>query len=155
MKKFSRTLRALSLESTTAFLAYLAVIVGVPILFNPGDFAPDTVKQAFPVALVIWWGFALAFGGITTLVGLVWPMWYSMRIEQIGLLFLSFSSGTYSLALASYGTTSGRFLTVVTFALFSLSCAVRYRELGRLAKAYSYAQSLSKNQEGIENDHNS
>jgi hypothetical protein len=152
MKKFTRTLRALSLESTTAFLAYLSVIVGVPILVNPGDFAPETVKQAFPVLLVLWWAFALVFGGITTLVGLVWPMWYSMRIEQIGLLFLSFGAGTYALALASYGSTSGRFLTVVTFSLFSLSCAVRYRELGRLAKAYSYAQSLSKKQEGIENE---
>lgn len=152
MKKFSRALRALSLESTTAFLAYLSIIVGVPILVNPGDFAPETVKQAFPLVLVLWWAFALVFGGITTLVGLVWPMWYSMRIEQIGLLLLSFGSGTYALALASYGTTSGRYLTVMTFSLFSLSCAVRYRELGKLAKAYSYAQHLSKSQEGIEDD---
>lgn len=152
MKKFTRTLRALSLESTTAFLAYLSVIVGVPILVKPEQFAPDSVKQAFPDILTQSWGFALAFGGIVTLVGLVWPAWYSMRIEQIGLLFLSFGAGTYALALASYGSTSGRLLTVVTFALFSLSCAVRYKELGRLAKAYSYAQSLSKRQEGIEDE---
>lgn len=152
MKKFSRALRALSLESTTAFLAYLSIIVGVPILVNPSSFAPETVKQAYPLFLVLWWAFALVFGGITTLIGLVWPMWYSMRIEQIGLLLLSFGSGSYSLVLGTYGTTPGRFLTVMTFALFSLSCAVRYRELGKLAKAYSYAQSLSKNQEGIEDD---
>jgi hypothetical protein len=150
MKKFTRTFRALRLESTTAFLAYLATIVGVPILISPNGFAPESVKQAFPTALIMWWGFALAFGGVATLVGLVWPTWYSMRIEQIGLLFLSFGSGTYALALSSYGTGNGRFLTVLTFALFSLSCAVRYVELGKLAKAYSYAQELSKNQEGIE-----
>lgn len=152
MVKFSRTLRALSLESTTAFLAYLATIFGVPILVNPTEFAPESVKQAFPLVLVMWWGLSLAFGGVTTLIGLVWPMWYSMRIEQIGLLFLSFGSGTYALAITSYGSSSGRFLTALTFALFSLSCAVRYIELGRLAKAYSYAQRLSRNQEGMEND---
>jgi hypothetical protein len=143
MKKFTRTLRALSLESTTAFLAYLSVIVGVPILANPSEFAPESVKQTLPL------------GGIATLVGLVWPMWYSMRIEQLGLLFLSFGSGTYALAVTSYGVGTGRFLTVLTFALFSLSCAVRYRELGKLAKAYSYAQTLSKSQEGMEDDDHS
>lgn len=155
MKKFTRTLRALSLESTTAFLAYLSVIVGVPILANPTEFAPESVKQTLPLVYIIWWGISLAFGGVATLVGLVWPMWYSMRIEQLGLLFLSFGSGTYALALTSYGTGTGRFLTVLTFALFSLSCAVRYRELGKLAKAYSYAQTLSKSQEGMEDDNRS
>jgi len=152
MRKFTRTLRALSLESTTAFLAYLAVITGLPILINPDEFAPESVKQAFPVIVIMWWGISLVFGGLTTLVGLVWPMWYSMRIEQIGLLFLSFGTGTYALALATNGAGSGRYLTVLTFALFSISCAVRYRELGKLAKAYSYAQTLSRTQEGIDDD---
>lgn len=152
MKKFTRSLRALSLESTTAFLAYLSIIVGVPILVNPTEFAPESVKQTLPLLFILWWGLSLAFGGVATLIGLVWPMWYSLRIEQIGLLFLSFGAGTYALAVTSYGIGTGRFLTVLTFTLFSLSCAVRYRELGKLAKAYSYAQSLSKNQEGIEDD---
>lgn len=152
MHRVTRTLRALSLESTTAFLAYLSFVTGIPILINPSEFAPESVKQAFPLAIILWWGFSLAFGGVATVIGLVWPMWYSMRIEQIGLLFLSFGAGTYALAVSSYGSGTGRLLTVLTFALFSISCAVRYRELGKLAKAYSYAQTLSKTQEGIDDD---
>lgn len=152
MNKLTRTFRALSLESTTAFLAYLSVIVGVPILANPTEFAPESVKQTLPLALILWWGGSLVFGGVATFIGLVWPIWYSMRIEQIGLLFLSFGAGTYGLAVASYGVGTGRFLTVLTFALFSLSCALRYRELGKLAKAYSYAQGLSRTQEAIDDN---
>lgn len=152
MHKFTRTLRALSLESTTAFLAYLSFVTGVPILISPSEFAPESVKHAFPLAIILWWGFSLAFGGLSTLIGLAWPAWYSMRIEQIGLLFLSSGAGTYGLAVFSYGSGTGRMFTVLTFTLFSISCAVRYRELGKLAKAYSYAQTLSKTQEGIDDN---
>lgn len=126
---YRRVLMALVLTSVEAFVAVLALLAGVPILFDPASLAPTSVLRLLPVWAVYCWGAGMTIGGIGTFMGIVLEEY---RLERIGVLALASTVTIFFLALI--GFLPGSFVALLTFGLFSLSMYARYWVLGELIK---------------------
>ncbi len=115
------------LASVEAFLSFLCILVGLPILINPTTLAPGSIMALLPLPLVYWWATGLTVGGGASLYGIIAV---EPRIERAGVLCLGTTTAIYALALLPLFPTS--MMTLVTYVLFSLSMAARFWVLGQV-----------------------
>jgi hypothetical protein len=149
LEELKTAFKRLSLESTTVFLAWLGLASGLPLLFNPHLFAPNSVDAVYPAWMISIWAAFLVLGSILTITGLLSKQWIKLRIEQAGLAALATGSFLYGTAIVSYTQSlSASWLVIATFLLFVVACIARFRNLGKVANAFEYANKLDReNQE--------
>ncbi len=144
LKRIKRAFRVLTLESSTVFIAFIGMFVGFPAMLNPMEYAPTSIKETLPTWAVAGWGVSLLLGGLVTMVGILWQTRIALRIEQMGMTFLALGTFLYSMALIGYSDNLVRSsIALVPYAFFTWVCVARYWNLNRIAKAYSYADSLA------------
>lgn len=143
LRRIKNVFHALTLESSTVFVAFIGIIVGWPAIINPEELAPTSIRETFPEWAIVAWGVSLLVGGLVTILGIVWQSRLAMRIEQIGMACLACGTFLYVTALASYSTDLWKSLVALTpYVFFTLVCIARYWNLNRLASVYNYADSL-------------
>lgn len=143
IKKVKNIFRALTLESSTVFVAFIGILVGWPAVISPGGHAPNSIRETFPEWAIIAWGVSLLIGGMITILGIVWQSRLAMRIEQIGMACLACGTFLYATALISYSTDLGKsMVALIPYVFFTLVCIARYWNLNKLAAVYNYADAL-------------
>jgi hypothetical protein len=133
-----RAYAAFAAESMVFLVAYLAIIVGLPILLNPGIFAPMSIQSGMPEWLVRIWGVDLLAGGMLSVSGLVSER---PRIERAGLALLCAGAAIYAGLIILFGGWAS-LLPSLTYVLFAWSAALRYRKLGQVLSAIQMADDL-------------
>ncbi len=143
LRRLKNIFHALTLESSTVFVAFIGIIVGWPAIISPGELAPNSIRETFPEWAIIAWGVSLLIGGLVTILGIIWQSRLAMRIEQIGMACLACGTFLYATALASYSTDLGKsMVALIPYIFFTLVCIARYWNLNKLAAVYNYADSL-------------
>lgn len=133
-----RAYAAFAAESMVFLVAYLAIIVGLPILVDPGTFAPMSVQTGMPDWLVRIWGADLLAGGLFSVSGLISER---PRVERAGLALLCTGAGIYAGLIILFGGWAS-LLPAMTYAIFAWSAALRYRKLGMVLEAIQTANEL-------------
>lgn len=122
-----RIITSLVLGSVEAFLAFLCLAVGIPLLLSPQTLSPESVLALLPGWSIYPWAAGMITGGAFALGGIVMS---EPLFERIGVFFLTVTTGVFSFALIPL--LPGAFVGWLTFSLFSLSMAARYWVLGKL-----------------------
>jgi len=126
-----RLFKGLANASMEVFAAFLAVLGGLPILLNPGVYAPTTVLALFPIPIVFVWGAFLVAGGLLMLAGIALNNVY---VNRAGLLLLA--SGSFVMGTSIFLFTGvTRLLTVGIYYLFAWAMFARYQQLSQVLKA--------------------
>lgn len=141
-----RVVYSLVLQSIEAYLAVLAILVGLPVLLEP-RFTPGTVNSLFPTWMIIVWAGGLVVGGIVTLAAILST---NYRIERMGVSILWATTLTYALALSRALPNS--LLPFMTYGMFALSMMARYWVLGRLLRMNSNLARLRKQVAALEKE---
>lgn len=143
MRKVYKTVQSASLE---VFIAFLCLLSGLPILLNPGVFAPSSVLALLPLPLVFVWGLALVLGGGLTLLGILLSNIY---LRRAGLVLLA--AAAFVMGICVWIVTGvARFFVSGTFFLFSWSVWSQYRSLSRVLKTrrQRWEREIEKHDEG-------
>jgi hypothetical protein len=127
---------AFASDSMVFFMAYLAIVAGLPIIIDPSTFAPLSVQTNLEDWMVRVWGVGLFTGGLFEGYGLLTDR---PRIERAGLACLMVAAAIFSVLLLSY-TGLAALLPSLTFALFSFSSWARYIKLGKVLQGISVAK---------------
>lgn len=135
-----RAYAAFAAESMVFLIAYIAIVVGLPIIIDPSTFAPASVQVGLAEYLVRIWGVDLLAGGALSASGLISN---SPRIERSGLSLLFTGAIIYAILIAFAVASWTALVPVMTYGIFALSSLMRYRKLGRVLEGISYAESVA------------
>ncbi len=139
---FKRAYAAFAAESMVFLVAYLSIIVGLPILIDPSTFAPNSVQVGLDAWLIRIWGADLLVGGFLSASGLVGE---KPRIERAGLALLFTGAAIYAVLILFAIGTWAALLPALTYALFAWASVVRYRKLGQVLEAIDMAEKYVNN----------
>lgn len=117
------------LASVEFFVAFLAVVGGLPILLNPAALAPNSIVSLMPLWMVYVWGGGLVLGGVLSIAGI---LLFSYRTERMGAITLAMTAFIFCVALAAFLPSS--WLAFVTYLVFTLAMLARYWVLGQVLK---------------------
>lgn len=122
---------ALQSASIEVFLALLCILAGLPIVLNPGVFAPASLLALLPLGLVLSWAGFMVIGGFLTVLGVLLLNPYVERSGLICLAAASFVMGVSVIFLVGYT----RLFSAGIYLVMSLALYSRYRQLGKLLDA--------------------
>lgn len=125
-----RAFFSIVLASVEFFVAFLALIAGVPILLSPGLLAPESILALMPQWMVYTWAGGLVGGGVLSIAGIAT---YSYRTERAGAMTLAMTAFIYVVALTTLLPVS--WLAFITYLVFMLAMIARYWVLGKVLKA--------------------
>jgi hypothetical protein len=129
---------AFAAESMVFLIAYLAIIVGLPIVFDPTIFAPASVQSGLTEVAARVWGMGLFGGGLLTAYGLGAER---PRIERAGLALLIPVAIIYAMVIVGSAGWAA-ILPALTYALFAWSSFARYRKLGQVLSGIELAKRI-------------
>lgn len=132
--------RSLSQSSLEAFIAFLCVTAGVPILFATAALAPNSLLFILPLVIVKLWAGTMLAGGALKIVGILSSQ---LRIERAGAALVCASMTVITIAILAYAGLSAP-LGVLTYFFFAVAMGARYRHLGKVIRAVEHAQDQSQ-----------
>jgi len=132
-----RVIRAFADTSMEAYLAFLCLLGGLPMLFDQ-TLAPGSLLALLPPWLILIWAVILVIGGVLVLLGIGKP-W--LLLERAGISLLGGGAFVYAIVLFAYAA-SGGLLVFLTYGLFALAALGRYRYLGRVHSGIKRAQEI-------------
>lgn len=127
-------------DSLVFFVAYLAVMSGIPIFFDPSIFAPNSIQTHLSEWVIRLWGMDLILGGGLSATGLLTER---PRIEQGGLAFLFTGAMIFGVAIFLYTGLAG-LLPVLTYFFFAASAIARFRKLGKIQDGINNARKIKR-----------
>jgi hypothetical protein len=136
---FKRAYNAFAAESMVFLIAYLAVLVGLPIIIDPVTFAPSSIQYGLSEWIVRLWGVSLLAGGLLSAGGLFTDR---ARVERAGLALLFTGAIIYAVLIVVYFTSWSILVPVLTYLLFAWSSIARYRKLGKVLDAINLADMI-------------
>lgn len=128
--RWRRAFFSVVLASVEFFVAFLAVIGGLPILLSPTHLAPLSIIALLPGWMIYIWAGGLVLGGLLSIVGI---LFYNYRIERAGAMTLAMTAFVFCIALVSLFPAS--WLAFITYLVFMLAMLARYWVLGKLITA--------------------
>lgn len=135
-----RAYSAFAAESMVFLIAYIAIVVGLPIIIDPSTFAPASIQAGLADYLVRLWGVGLLAGGTLSASGLVSN---SPRIERSGLALLFTGAAIYAVLIAFAIGSWAALVPVLTYSVFAWSSLARYRKLGKVLDGIKYAEEIA------------
>lgn len=122
--------RAVQIDSIEVFIAILCFLSGIPILINPGEYAPTSVLSILPYYLALAWAVALVLGGLLNVIGIMASNPY---LRRAGLILVA--SGAFVMGLTVlFLTGTTRLLSTGIFFVFSWAMGAQYFRLGKQLK---------------------
>lgn len=130
---------SLVLASVEAFLAFLCLVSGIPILLNPTALAPNSILALLPGWTIYLWAIGLVVGGTLSLIGISLSEY---RLERIGVLVLIATAAVFSMALLSF--LPNALVSFLTYAAFGAAMTARYWVLGKLIRIQNLRTKMLK-----------